>query len=119
MEISLLHMAALYDGTLDQCQALGAHPMAWSPLAKGLLATGSEGAAVRTREALGRIAGEYEATAEQIALAWVLALPSAPQVVIGTNQPERIRISAQSDGIVLERQHWYELWQAAQGHSVP
>ena len=119
LEVSLLRMDAIYDGTLDQCQASGVRPMAWSPLAGGRLFSGAEQDAVRARTALARIAREYDAAAEQVAIAWVAALPSKPQVVIGTNQPERIRSAVRGLEITLERQHWYELWQAAQGRSVP
>lgn len=119
IEVSLLRMEAILDGTLDQCQAAGVHPMAWSPLAGGRLLGGDQPDAVRAREALQRIAAHYDASPEQIALAWVAALPARPQVVIGTNQPERIRAAAGAARIQLERQHWYELWSAAQGRSVP
>lgn len=119
VEVSLLHMDAIYDGTLDQCQGWGVHPMAWSPLAGGRLATGTEAAAVRTREALTRIAGEYGVTAEQLALAWVAALPSAPQLVIGTNRIDRLRAAAASESLAIDRQHWFELWEAAQGRRIP
>ena len=37
VEFSLLQMAALTDGTLDQCQQLRRAPMAWSPLGGGRL----------------------------------------------------------------------------------
>lgn len=119
IEVNLLRMDAIYDGTLDQCQAADVRPMAWSPLGGGRLLTSSDAAAVRTRAALTRIGAEYGATAEQIALAWVALLPSNPQVVIGTNQPSRIRDAAGSLRLKLDRQHWYELWEAAQGRSVP
>ena len=119
VEVNLLHMAAIYDGTLDQCQAADVRPMAWSPLAGGRLLTSDDAAAVRTRAALARIGAAYGASAEQIALAWVAMLPARPQVVIGTNQPGRIRDAAGSLALQLDRQHWYELWEAAQGRSVP
>ena len=119
VEASLLRMDAIYDGTLDQCQAADAHPMAWSPLGGGRLMSGTEEASTRTRAALERIGKDYGASAEQIALAWVAMLPARPQVVIGTNQLERIRAAAASANLVLERQHWYELWTAAQGRGVP
>jgi predicted oxidoreductase len=119
LEISLLRRDAIDDGTLDQCQGAGVHPMAWSPLAGGQLMTGDSEPAVRTRAALARVAGAHGATSEQIALAWVAALPSRPQVIIGTNRPERIRAAADSARIRLERQQWYELWEAAAGQGVP
>jgi predicted oxidoreductase len=119
IEVSLLRMDGIYDGTLDQCQAADVHPMAWSPLAGGRLFSGGEPDAVRARTALERMARNYDTSAEQLALAWVAALPSRPQVVVGTNQPDRIRAAACGVQITLERQDWYELWQAAQGRSVP
>jgi predicted oxidoreductase len=118
IEVSLLHMDALYDGTLDQCQAHDVHPQAWSPLAGGRL-FGDTPEGVRTREALTRIGAEYGASASQIALAWIAMLPSLPQLIIGTNDIARIHEAAQATDIELSREHWYALWEAAQGRRVP
>ena len=119
VEVSLLRMDAIYDGTLDQCQAGGVHPMAWSPLGGGRLLSGNDEASARTRAALTRIGASYGASVEQMAFAWVAMLPSRPQVVIGTNQPARIRDAAGSARLVLQREHWYALWEAAQGRNIP
>ncbi|MES2696626.1 MAG: aldo/keto reductase [Verrucomicrobiota bacterium] len=119
VEVSLLRMEGIYDGTLDQCQAADVHPMAWSPLGGGRLMSGADEVTTRTRTALTKLGAHYGATAEQMALAWVAMLPSRPQVVIGTNQIDRIKAAAASATIKIERQHWYELWSAAQGRSVP
>lgn len=119
IEINLFHMDALYDGTLEQCQRAGVHPMAWSPLAGGRLFTSEDAQALQLRETLQRVADAYGASAEQIALAWVAALPCAPQLVIGTNKIERIASAAGAMAIALGREHWYELWSAAKGRSVP
>jgi predicted oxidoreductase len=54
-----------------------------------------------------------------MALAWVAMLPSRPQIVIGTNQPARIRDAAGSARLVLHREDWYALWEAAQGRNIP
>lgn len=119
VEVSLLRMDAIYDGTLDQCQAADVHPMAWSPLGGGRLLSGNDETSSRTRAALGRLGAEYDASAEQVALAWVAMLPSRPQIVIGTNQPARIRDAARSATLTLQREHWYSLWEAAQGRNIP
>jgi predicted oxidoreductase len=119
VEISLLRMDAIYDGVLDQCQGLDVHPMAWSPLGGGRLLAASDEAATRTRAALARLGAEYGASVEQMALAWVAMLPSRPQIVIGTNQPSRIRDAADAARLVLQREHWYALWEAAQGRGIP
>jgi predicted oxidoreductase len=93
--------------------------MVWSPLSGGRIMTGDDPDALRTRETLVAMAKELDATPEQVALAWVAALPSQPQVIIGTNQPDRIRESAASDSVRLSRTQWYQLWEAAQGIEVP
>ena len=84
-------MNAIEDGTLDQCQRLGILPMAWSPWAAAGCSITQDTAAQRIRAAMATIAGNYEeAKPERLALAWVLAHPSRPMAVFGTNRPERI-----------------------------
>ena len=119
VEVNLLRMDAIYDGTLNQCEQRGIHPMAWSPLAGGHIATGDDEQASRLRHALDAVAIELEATVEQVALAWVAALPSQPQIIIGTNKLDRIRESAAAESITLSRTQWYTLWEASKGVDVP
>ena len=44
LEISVLEMSALHDGTVGQCQVNGLAPMAWSPLGGGSLFRGDDDA---------------------------------------------------------------------------
>jgi predicted oxidoreductase len=55
----------------------------------------------------------------QLAYAWIMAHPSQPLPIIGTNNLERLQSAAQASGIALEREDWYALWEAAQGHQIP
>jgi predicted oxidoreductase len=120
IEFHLLHMDPILDGTLHQCEKRGVLPMAWSPLAGGRLFDASNPAAQRLAAAAASMAPRYGgATLEQLAYAWILAHPSRPVVVIGTNKLERIASAAQVDAIVLEREDWYALWEAAQGCQIP
>ena len=120
IELSLLRMQAITDGTLNQCEQQRVRPMAWSPLAGGRIFTGQDEAARRLRAELAAVGAELGgATPEQVALAWVLALPSQPVVVVGTNQRERIALAAEADALRLTRQQWYRLWTAARGEPVP
>jgi predicted oxidoreductase len=120
VEISLLQTKTLFDGTLDQCQRLNVKPMAWSPFAGGRLFDAADPAAIRVRAEAARLAASYPGrTVDQLALAWVLALPSQPVAILGTNDPARIRSAAEAEAILLERQDWYALWSAAAGAEVP
>ena len=120
VEFHLLHPEPMTDGTLLQCEKLGILPMAWSPLAGGRIFDSNNPAAQRLAEAAKAMSARYScATLEQLAYAWVLAHPSRPLPVIGSNKPERIQSAAAADGIVLEREDWYALWEAAQGRKIP
>jgi len=120
IEFSLLHMNAMEDGILDQCQRLRILPMAWSPFAGGQLFSTENPASARIRTAAAEISVRHGgATLEQLALAWILAHPSRPIPVIGTNQPDRIRAAAKAASIKMDRQDWFALWTAAKGHRIP
>jgi predicted oxidoreductase len=120
IEFHLLHPEPINDGTLNQCEKLGVLPMAWSPLAGGRIFDPSNPAAARLAEAAKSMAARYRgAMLEQLAYAWILAHPSQPLPVIGTNKLERLQSAVQADGIVLEREDWYALWEAAQGRRIP
>jgi predicted oxidoreductase len=120
VEFHLLQMAPIYDGTFDLCQQQRVQPMAWSPLAGGQLFNQSNPAAVRLATAAAEISVRYNgATLEQLAYAWILTHPSRPLPVIGTNKIARIESAAKAAGIILQREDWYALWVAAQGHGIP
>lgn len=119
VKISVLHTEALTDGTLDQCQQMHMRPMAWSPLAKGLIATSDDKQAERVRGVLKRIAEKHGVSIDVIALAWLLAHPSMIHPVIGTNRIERIQSAAASLDVTLERMEWYAVYEASVGAPVP
>jgi predicted oxidoreductase len=120
IEFHLLHLEPIHDGTLHQCEKLGVLPMAWSPLAGGRLFDPGNPAAARLAAAAKCMASRYHgATLEQLAYAWILSHPSHPLPVIGTNKLDRLQSATQADAIVLEREDWYALWEAAQGRKIP
>ena len=120
LEFHLLHHDPIHDGTFHQCEKQGVLPMAWSPLAGGRLVDSKNDAAQRLAVTAQSLAARYGgATLEQLAYAWVMAHPSRPLPVIGTNKLERILSAAQADKITLEHEDWYALWEAAQGRRVP
>lgn len=119
VELSLLFLDALHDGTLDQAQQLRRPPMIWSPLAGGRLFSQNDERAVRVRAALDRIAAAHGVAPDVIALAWVLMHPSRPLPVLGTGNLDRVRASAAALTVALDRQEWFALWEASAGHEVP
>ena len=119
VECSLLHLDPIYDGTFDQAQRLNTSPMIWSPFAGGDLFLGNNERAVRVRSVCEDLSKKYDAAVDQIALAWLLALPCNPQPVVGTGKKRRLTDAAGSLNIELERQDWYKLLEASNGEPVP
>lgn len=120
IEFSLLHMDPIHDGTLDQCQRLGVAPMAWSPLGQGRLMRPDDEAGARVQALAADLGEKYDgAGVDELGLAWLMAHPSRPLPIIGTNRMERIEHAAHSTRLKLSREDWYALWSAAQGRRIP
>ena len=120
IEFSLLHMDPIFDGTADQCQQQRVHPMAWSPLNQGRLVGNDDAAALRVQAVMTTIAPKYnDATYDQLAYAWIMAHPSQPLPIVGSNKVARVASAVAAASITLAREDWYALWTAAQGRKIP
>lgn len=118
IEFSVLHLAPMYDGTLDQAQERAMPPMAWSPLAGGRL-FGEGEQAWRIRSELSNIAAELGASLEQVALAWIMKHPSRPMPILGSGKIERLKNAVEADSLLLSDEHWFRILRASTGGDVP
>ena len=118
IEISLVQSQSFSDGTLAELQLDDIQPMAWSPLAGGELFTNSP-AANRLKPLFDSLSERHNCSADQIAIAWLLAHPANIIPVLGTNNLERIKGLSKACDIKLDRETWFELYSAAQGCEVP
>lgn len=119
IEMSVLYLDPLHDGTLDHLQQLRVPPMAWSPMAGGRLFDPANERARRVRGALEPIGKEIGASVDQVALAWLLRHPARVLPVMGTGKIERLREAAAAESLTLDRQQWFAVWEASAGHEVP
>ena len=128
VEISLACMDTLTDGTLDQCLTQKMTPLAWSPLARGLLAGGGADLPQKLKTAYGverilpaldEIATARGVSRSVIALAWLMKHPSKIIPIFGSTDPGRIRDAVKADGLELEREEWYRLLLASRGSPLP
>jgi predicted oxidoreductase len=127
VEISLAKMDAFVDGTLDQCLIEKITPMAWSPLAAGLIGAGAHDLlpsqkVYRTERflpAIDAVAKDRGASRTTVALAWLLKHPSGIQPIVGSINPDRIRQAAKADELEMTREEWYRLLLAARGEPLP
>ncbi|MBC7726930.1 MAG: aldo/keto reductase [Microbacteriaceae bacterium] len=118
IELSPLHPDALHDGVLDQCQALGVRPMAWSPLAGGRIFTAADERTHRLRQVLEALAAELAVSVTTLVIAWVLRHPSQPLPVLGSRRIEVVRDAVAALALRLDAQRWWRVWSAATGHKV-
>lgn len=128
VEISLGKLESFTDGTLDQCLIENMTPLAWSPLAKGLLGDGGNDMQPEERAAYGaervlpvldEIAKARGSSRTVIALAWLLKHPSKIIPIVGSTNVGRIREAAKAAEMELSREEWYRLLTAARGEPLP
>ena len=117
-EFSALHLDPMRDGTFDLCMEAGLTPLAWSPLAGGRLANG-DSVPPALLEVLDALAQREEVSRATIALAFVLAHPSAPIAIIGTQRPERIPELVSATTVTLSRSDVYSIIEASDGVPLP
>ena len=115
---SVADLAPLRDGTFDRCMRDGVVPLAWSPLAGGRLMSG-EGVRPELIDALDRLAEREGVSRSAICYAFVLAHPSRPVAIIGTQTIARIEDATTAFGVTLDRSDVYELIQASEGIPLP
>lgn len=128
VEISLAKLDCFTDGTLDQCLIEKMTPLAWSPLARGLLGDGGTNVTPEQKAGYGvekmlpvidAIAATRGVSRIVVALAWLLKHPSKIVPIVGSTNPERIRDATKAAEVELTREEWYPLLIAARGEALP
>ena len=117
-EFSAVHLDPMRDGTMDQAMRLGIRPLAWSPLAGGALATG-EGVPDELMKTIDAIAERESADRSAVSLAFVLAHPSQPVAIVGSQRRERLEQAIQATRVTLSRTDVYAIVQASEGIPLP
>ncbi|WP_300014406.1 aldo/keto reductase family oxidoreductase [uncultured Roseobacter sp.] len=115
IEISLAARDCFTNGDLAHLQQHHISPMAWSPLGGGSLMT--EDSAVAQK--MGAVAQAQGVDRAAVAVAWLLAHPAGILPVMGTNTLSRIAGFSDAFKVEMDRQTWFELYEAANGQEVP
>ena len=114
IEISLKEVAPFTNGDLAFHQQRGHRLMAWSPLGGGdLMGKNSIVASV-----MKRLATQNDVDRAAVAVAFLLAHPAGILPVLGTNTLSRISTISDALKVNLDRQDWFELYEAALGREV-
>jgi predicted oxidoreductase len=114
IEISLKEIAPFTNGDLAFHQRHGHRLMAWSPLGGGDLMGGNSAVAT----VMDRLAAQTGVDRAAVAVAFLLAHPAGILPVLGTNNLSRIAMISDALKVRLDRQDWFELYEAALGREV-
>lgn len=117
IEFSLTQHTAMHDGTLDYMKTCGIKPMAWSPL--GSVFREDNEQTRRIHKQLGVLMDKYNATEDQLLLAWIMRHPAGIHPVVGTTNKTRLTQAVEASKIELELEDWFLILVASQGHKVP
>lgn len=119
VEVSLLHLNAFFDGTLDQCLKLGITPTAWSPLGGGAIFSSSEDPKIQRIQKVAKELGEVHAVGvDQILFAWIFKHPAGIIPVTGSSKMSRIKSALEATQVNLSHEEWYMLLEASTGEEV-
>lgn len=117
-EYSPATLDPLRDGTFDLCVRDGIVPLAWSPLGGGRLISG-EGVRPELVTKLDELADREGVDRAAICIAFVLAHPSAPVAILGTQTPARLAAATAALDVTLDRNDVYAIVQASEGVPLP
>lgn len=119
LELSLVHMDAFDDGTIDHLRLHKIKPQAWSPMG-GATIFGSHAQPDTTQriQRFQQLCKAYDWTLSEMALLFLLHHPSQISPVLGTTKPERLLSAMNSTQKSITDEQWYEIWTASKGHKV-
>ena len=117
IEFSLTAIDAMHNGSLNDMILNNISPMCWSPLGNVFKEKTEQTA--RIHQVLDELTQKYNATKDQLLLAWILKHPAKIYPVIGTTSAERITNASRVPDIQLTEIDWFSLLVASKGHKVP
>lgn len=116
VEYSLSSNEVMNDGTLDDCIINERLAMSWSPLGNYFREESQANKSIKN--VLSDLTKKYNATEDQLLLAWILKHPSKIHPVVGTATPKRLKLAMDAVNIEMELQDWFALLEANEGNEV-
>lgn len=117
IELSLVANEGFTNGDVAYLQERGIKPMAWSPIGGGSLFDGSEENRPLV-EKLSAVAEAQDVDITAVAVAWLMHHPAQIIPVLGTRRLDRIKTIGDAAKVEIDRQTWFELYEAANGWEV-
>jgi predicted oxidoreductase len=118
-ECSPFETGAVESGMFSALAQADVSPMIWSPLGGGRLFSETDPVAVRVRETMKSVQQNLAASSWQaVAYAWLFRLPGTPYVIAGSRRKEALLDALEGVKLMLSREHWFAILEAARGQAV-
>ena len=118
-QFSPLYLEPAQNGLLDQAMTMNLTVLAWSPLGGGRLGHPADERSHRVAALLDERASEAGVNRAAAALSWIMAHPSRPIPIAGTQNVDRIATIPQALEVDWDHQQWYRVFEAALGQKLP
>lgn len=117
IECSLSQSTAMFDGSLDIHQTKGIKTMAWSPL--GNYFSENRENNPKLDALMNELKEKYNASIDQLLLAWVLQHPAHIYPVVGTTRIERLTKAKETPTLELALEDWFLMLETQDGAPLP
>ena len=117
IEFSLTNNHPMIDGTLDYLQENNIGIMAWSPLGSFFKEKNEKQKKITIL--FNELSEKYNCTHDQLLLAWILKHPANIYPVLGSTNPNRLKLAVNAIKINLEIDDWFLILKASDGKKVP
>jgi len=118
-QFSPLFLEPVQDGVLDQAMVLNLTVLAWSPLGGGRLGQPNDERSRAVAALLDAKASEAGVDRAAAAYSWIMAHPSRPIPIAGTQNIDRIATIPQALQVKWSRQEWYRVFETSLGEKLP
>ena len=118
-ELSPLCLDTIIDGTLDLALQHNFAVLAWSPLGGGRIARPTNAREIAVVAALDNVARTHSVSRTAAAYSWIMAHPSHPIPIVGSQNVERIHEAADALKVNWTRENWYAVLVASRGEKLP
>lgn len=119
VELSPYCLEHFENGNMDFFVKEKIQPMAWSPLAGGLLFNPTDSKSVAVRQALIQVAMELQIVSiDVIAYAWLMKHPANVIPIVGSGKLDRIKTAAEAQKVEMNMEQWYRIYMAAFGKEL-
>jgi predicted oxidoreductase len=118
-QLSPLYLEPMQNGLLDQAMTMNLTVLAWSPLGGGRLGYPEDERTRAIATLLDEKASEAGVNRAASALSWIMAHPSRPIPICGTQNIERIAAIPQALKVNWTRQQWYGVYETSLGERLP